>query len=98
MIDALGRFESRENFHLPYRHTRPPFALGQQGVQDYYIVWCLNLGGDNSRESRTENGFKVVTSQPCVKGVDTHGQKRSTIMQTLECLSDVGTRGAFVRV
>ena len=66
MIDPFGCFECGKNFYLPYRHTSPPFPLSKQGVQDYHIVWCLNLWGDNSRESRTENSFEIVTGKPCI--------------------------------
>src|ERR1043166_4091810 len=96
MRDPFGRFEWGKNFDLSYRHTSPPFALSKQGVQDYHIVWGLNLWGDDSRESRTENSFKIVTRKPCVQGVDTHGQEGSAAVQMLEGLAHVSPRGAFV--
>src|SRR2546430_15452406 len=97
MIDPFGRFEGGKNFYLPSHHTSPPFALGKQGIQDYHIVWRLNPWGNNSRESRTENSFEVVTRKPRVQGVDTHGQEGATVVQMLEGLSDVGACRALVR-
>src|SRR5215475_6329814 len=97
MVDPFGRFECRKNFYLAYCHTSPPFAVGKQSIQDYHIVWCLNLWGDNSRESRTENRFEIVTRKPCIQGVDTHSQEGATVMEMLEGLSDVGARGVLVR-
>jgi hypothetical protein len=97
VINPSGRFERRENFDLPFRHTSTPFTLGEQGVQDCHVLGGVNLGSDNSGEARTENSFEVVTGKPCIQSVEAYREQWSVVLQALEGSTNIGTCGALVR-